>query len=98
MPSDRHAIRPPCHLTAVRSSSRLVTAGTYEEALGHFQLAEGISPGFYIRNRLMIAKCSQQLRDKPAARKWAAAALEISIVNNDDRTAAADATQLLAAL
>ena len=35
-------------------------SGTYEEALGHFQLAEGISPGFYIRNRLMIAKCQQR--------------------------------------
>lgn len=72
--------------------------GTFEEALAHFDLAESISPGFYVRNRLMIAKCQQQLRDKPAARRWAALALELPAANHDDRTAAADAKQLLSAL
>ena len=73
-------------------------AGTYDEALSHFQLAEGIEPGFYLRNRLMIAKCYQQLRDKAQAKKWAKAALELTVTNHDDETAAADAKQLLASL
>ena len=33
--------------------------GTYDEALAHFQLAEGITPSFYVRNRLMLAKCTR---------------------------------------
>ena len=72
--------------------------GTYDEALAHFQLAEGIQPGFYLRNRLMIAKCNRELRDRPGARKWAALALELPIGNHDDETAAAEATALLKAL
>lgn len=68
--------------------------GTYDEALSHFQLAEGISPGFYIRNRLMIAKCQLQLRDKAGAKKWAKLATELPITNHDDETAAAEARQM----
>lgn len=72
--------------------------GTYEEALAHFQLAEGIQPGFYVRNRLMLAKCQKELRDKAAAKKWADLALELPVVNHDDRTAADEAKALLGAL
>lgn len=72
--------------------------GTYDEALAHFSLAESLSPGFYIRNRLMIAKCQLQLRDKSAAKRWAAQALELPVANIDDKGAAADAQQLLASL
>ena len=68
--------------------------GTYDEALSHFQLAEGISPGFYIRNRLMIAKCQLQLRDKAGAKKWAKLATELPITNHDDETAVAEARQM----
>ena len=46
----------------------------------------------------MIARCKQQMREKPAARKWAALALELPVANADDKSASADATQLLAAL
>ena len=73
-------------------------SASYDEALAHFQLAEGISPGFYVRNRLMLAKCQKELRDKPAARKWASLALELPNVNHDDRTAADEAKALLASL
>ena len=72
--------------------------GTYDEALSHFQLAEGITPGFYLRNRLMIAKCQLNLRDKPSAKKWAQLATELPVLNHDDETAAAEATQILASL
>ena len=72
--------------------------GTYDEALVHFQLAEEIKPGFYVRNRTMLAKCHLALRDKPAARQWATAALELPVVNSDDKTAAAEAKQMLASL
>ena len=72
--------------------------GSYDEALAHFQLAESISPGFYMRNRLMIAKCQQQLRDRGAARQWATQALELQVCNLDDEGAAEEAKQLLASL
>ena len=72
--------------------------GTYDEALSHFQLAEGISPGFYARNRLMIAKCQQQLRDKAVAKRWATLAIEMPIHNHDDLSAVEEAKQLLASL
>ena len=72
--------------------------GTYDEALAHFTLAESLSPGFYVRNRLMIAKCQQQLRDKGAAKRWAMQALELPVLNVDDKGAAAEAKQLLASL
>jgi hypothetical protein len=72
---------------------------TYDEALAHFQLAEGIQPGFYIRNRLMIAKCQLELRDKPGARKWAQLATELPIQNTyDDKKAVDEAKQMLAKL
>lgn len=72
---------------------------TYDEALAHFQLAEGIAPGFYIRNRLMIAKCQLALRDKPNARKWAQLATELPIQNQyDDKKAVDEAKQMLASL
>ena len=46
----------------------------------------------------MIAKCQKELRDKAAARKWATLALELPVNNHDDKTAAADASALLATL
>ena len=46
----------------------------------------------------MLAKCQKELRDKPAARKWASLALELPNVNHDDRTAADEAKALLASL
>lgn len=71
---------------------------TYEEALSHFQLAEGTEPGFYIRNRLMIAKCHNQLRGYEQARKWAQLAIELPAGNHDDETAVVSAKQLLKSL
>ena len=86
----------------MRKTAALIFAapptGTYEEAVAHFQLAEGIKPGFYVRNRLMIAKCQKELRDKPGAKKWAALALELPIDNHDDTEAADEARKLLASL
>jgi len=72
--------------------------GSYEDALSQFMQAEAIEAGFYLRNRLMIAKCHRELRDKGAARKWLNSALDVPIKNSDDRTAAEEATTLLNAL
>jgi len=72
--------------------------GTFDEALAHFSLAESLSPGFYIRNRLMLARCQQQLRDKVAAKRWAAQALELPVNNIDDEGAVAEAKALLASI
>ena len=81
-----------------RRGLRLAAQYTYDEALAHFQLAEGIAPGF-IRNRLMIAKCQLALRDKPNARKWAQLATELPIQNQyDDKKAVDEAKQMLASL
>jgi len=57
-----------------------------------------LSPGFYIRNRLMLARCQQQLRDKVAAKRWAAQALELPVNNIDDEGAVAEAKALLASI
>ena len=46
----------------------------------------------------MIAKCQQQLRDKSAVKRWAMQALELPVLNVDDKGAAAEAKQLLASL
>jgi len=72
--------------------------GTLDEALAHFNLAESTSPGFYIRNRLMIGKCHKELGERAAAKKWAALATELPIVNSDDVEAADLAKQLHASL
>ena len=42
----------------------------YDEALEHFHTAEGLSPGFYVKNQLLIGKCYLALKDRPAAREW----------------------------
>ena len=46
----------------------------------------------------MLARCHKELRDKPAARKWAGLALELPVSNHDDRTAAEEAKALLNSL
>jgi hypothetical protein len=44
---------------------------TIHDALKKFLLAEEISPGFYSKNLLMIAKCYTELNARPAAMEFA---------------------------
>ena len=68
------------------------------DALRHFEAAERIQPGFYLRNRMMIAKCYANLKDRNAAREWLQRAVEMPVATVDDEVALAAAKTALAAL
>jgi len=72
--------------------------GTFEEALSHFDNAERTSPGFYVSNRLMLAKTHLQLKNREMAKSWLQKALELKRESPDDHRAAAEAEKLLASL
>jgi len=73
-------------------------SATYADALRHFEAAERIQPGFYLRNRMMIAKCYANLKDRNAAREWLQRAVEMPVATVDDEVALAAAKTALAAL
>lgn len=54
--------------------------GTYEEALAHFETAEKTKPGFYISNRLMLAKTHLQLKNRQEAKHWLDKTLELEVI------------------
>ena len=84
-------------------------ATSIAEALGHFRRAEAISPGFWKKNALMIAKChlagepgagvgeagGEDVTPKAAAEAWLIRALEIPTKSTDDRLAHDEALVLL---
>lgn len=72
-------------------------SSSYEEALDHFQYAESLSPGFWKKNNLMIAKCYLHLHDPDVdnARLWLQKALAISTLTEEDEEAQAEAQALL---
>mmetsp|Transcript_12729 Transcript_12729/g.42776 ORF Transcript_12729/g.42776 Transcript_12729/m.42776 type:complete len:169 (-) Transcript_12729:244-750(-) len=72
--------------------------GSHAEALAHFEAAEALSPGFYLKNQLCLAKCSLALKDKPAARRWLASAAAMAPKSADDEASLAEAKKLLASL
>lgn len=72
--------------------------GSYDEALSHFTLAESIQPGFYLRNRMFLARTHLALKDKGAARQWAQQVLELAAVTTDDVACAEEARAMLKSL
>lgn len=72
--------------------------GSHAEALAHFEAAEALSPGFYLKNQVCLAKCSLALKDKPAARRWLASAAAMAPKSADDEASLAEAKKLLASL
>ena len=45
---------------------------TFEEALGHFEQAERMEPGFYPKNQLLLAQTCARLGRADEARAWLA--------------------------
>lgn len=69
-------------------------SSTHEVALELLLAAEQLSPGWYKKNRLVLAKTHLKLADKDEARNWLAAALELPSNNADDKAAHAEALAL----
>lgn len=69
--------------------------GTFDEALGHFEKAESISPNFYSMNVLLIGKCYYNLNNKEKAREWLTKASEVTLKNDDDKKCKEEALKLL---
>lgn len=68
---------------------------TYDEALDFMLGAEELDPGFWMMNRVTIAKAYYQLSKKDLAISWARKALELPARSQDDKSAKAEAEALL---
>ena len=66
-----------------------------EEALDFFERAEKAEPGFYITNRVMIARCHLAIGNKAEAVAWLKKALELKVVNSNDERSHGEAVELL---
>eukprot|EP00039_Didymoeca_costata_P010153 m.136115 g.136115 ORF g.136115 m.136115 type:complete len:243 (+) comp14723_c0_seq1:189-917(+) len=68
---------------------------SYEEALGHFQKAEDISPNTWMSNMVYIGKCHYQLNNIPDAKAIVEAAMKLTVKNADDKEAMKEAEELM---
>ena len=71
---------------------------TYEEALEHFLKAEELKKDFYSTNKLMIAKSYLALKNNEKAKEYLTLAINIPVLNEDDRKCKEEAEKLLAKL
>lgn len=76
---------------------------TYEEALSHLEAAENLSPGFYIKNRLLLAKANLGKGSRAAAGEWARKALQLGaeaerVLSLDDEKSLKEVREVLASL
>eukprot|EP01135_Chromosphaera_perkinsii_P010146 Nk52_evm12s2039 gene=Nk52_evmTU12s2039 len=69
-------------------------AASYEEALGHFETAEKLDPGFYKKNAVMLAKCYAALKNKDEAVRWREIALGMKTTSLDDEEAHKEALDM----
>jgi len=69
--------------------------GSFEEAVGYFENAEKLQPGFYSMNLLMLGKCYYQLNNKEKAKEWLSKAVEINVKNDDDKKCKEEALKLI---
>lgn len=67
---------------------------TYAEALEHFERAEAISPGFWKKNLVMLAKCEVQLGNTESAHQYATRALDMPVRTDEDKEAHEEAAEL----
>lgn len=58
---------------------------TYEEALGHFEKAESLSPSFYSTNQLMLGVVNLKLGKKEEAKTWFKKLLEFKVIKEEDK-------------
>jgi len=70
-------------------------SGSHLDALEHFSAAESLAPGFYVNNRLMLAKCHLALKDKRAAEEWLHRTLDLDAKSEEEAEALAEARELL---
>lgn len=76
---------------------------TYDEALAHLEAAENLSPGFYIKNRLLLAKANLGKGSRAAAGEWARKALQLGaeaerVMSLDDEKSLKEVREILASL
>ena len=69
-------------------------SSTHDVALELLLAAEALRPGFYKKNRLLIAKAQLKLGERAEARRWLGLALEMPSANADDEAAHAEALAL----
>mmetsp|Transcript_4956 Transcript_4956/g.16101 ORF Transcript_4956/g.16101 Transcript_4956/m.16101 type:complete len:296 (+) Transcript_4956:38-925(+) len=67
---------------------------TYEQALDHFAAAEQMDPGFYPKNRLMLARTCQKLGRDGEAREWRARCLRSEARTPEDAETLEEAEKL----
>jgi tetratricopeptide (TPR) repeat protein len=68
---------------------------SFEEALGFFERAEAIDPGFWKKNQAMLGASLVKLGRKAEAAAWLRKALAIETVTLEDREANEEASKLL---
>jgi len=69
---------------------------TYDDALKSFLEAERLTPSDWKENRLYVALCYEQLKDKVKVKEWLQKADQIPIVSTDDEAAGKEIKKLLA--
>lgn len=69
-------------------------SSSHDAALELLLAAEALQPGFYKKNRLLIAKAQLKLGEKGEARRWLDAAIALPVANADDEAAHAEALAL----
>lgn len=69
--------------------------GTYEEALEHYLKAETVETSFHVKNKLMIGKCFQQLKDNAKAKEYFLKAINAELKTEEDHKAKKEAEGLL---
>lgn len=57
--------------------------------------AEQLEPGFYLKNRVMIAKTLIKMKKPAEAKPWLEKALSMKVNNPDDEAASKEAAKLL---
>ena len=72
------------------------TLGTLEQAEEMFLRAEELAPGFWIRNRLFLAKCCLRRSDRSGAEEWTRKALSMEVAATPDDTSGREEAQRLA--
>jgi len=92
-PTSRHLIGMWCFTFAELSWMEKKVAGalfaappdsSYQEALVHFEKAEALEPGFYKKNRFMVARCHHAMGNKDKARAWFLAVKDIEVKTSED--------------
>ena len=73
-------------------------SGSYMEALEHFLHAEQLEEGFYIKNRLMIAKAHIKLRELSSAREWLHKAMKLPAKTDEDDDSLAEVRRMLSTI